>query len=58
MTELTDPGPLEDGIGVTRKVIEALPPIDHEGEAVQAVVEGMIRAAELLQQDDVEDEDP
>ena len=27
---VTDPGPLEDGIGVTRKVIEALPPIDRE----------------------------
>ena len=45
-----DPTPSAADIDMTRRVVEALPPQDVEDEAIRATVEGMVRAAELLQE--------
>ncbi len=58
MEERTEPGHLEDGVRLTRKVIQALPPLSREDKAVAVIVEGMIRAAELLQEDDIGVKEP
>jgi len=39
---------------LTQNVIQALPPLDHGDEAIKATVEGMLEAAELLREDDIE----
>jgi len=53
VAERTDPDQLEDGVRLTRKVLEALPPLDRSDEAIKAMVEGMLVAAELLHEDDI-----
>jgi len=40
------PGDPQGGIGLTRTVLEALPPLDRKDEAMVAIIEGMFRAAE------------
>jgi len=52
MTEQTDPAD-RNGILLAREVIGALPPLDREDEAIAAVIEGMLAAAELLQGDEI-----
>jgi hypothetical protein len=52
MTELSDPADQDDGIELTREVLRALPPRDRGDKAVQAIVEGVLEAAELLEADD------
>jgi hypothetical protein len=52
--ETTDPGNQDDGLRLTREVLWALPPLGREDGAVAAMVEGMLEAAELLQEDDSE----
>jgi hypothetical protein len=54
MTERTGAGDRESGVRLTREVLRALPPLSREDEAMAAVIEGMLVAAELLQEDDIE----
>jgi hypothetical protein len=51
--ERFDSAAAQDGISLTRRVLEALPPQDLEDEAIRATAEGMIRAAALLRKDNV-----
>jgi hypothetical protein len=39
---------------LTRTVLEALPPLDRKDEAMEAIIEGMLRAAEHQREDDTE----
>ncbi len=48
------PGDPQSGIGLTRTVLEALPPPDRKDEAMEAIIEGMLRAAEHEREDDTE----
>jgi hypothetical protein len=43
---------------LTREVLRALPPLDRSDEAIKAMVEGMLRAAELLEKDDIGTTEP
>jgi hypothetical protein len=52
MTERNNPVDLKSRIGWTREVLRALPPLDREDEAMAAIIEGMLKAAELLQEGD------
>jgi hypothetical protein len=54
MTEPSEPANQDDGVGLTREVLRALPPLGRGDKAVQAIVEGMLEAVELLQEDDSE----
>ncbi len=58
VAERTDPDQLKDGISMTLRVLETLPPQDRSDEAIKATVEGMLRAATLLEQDDTEGAEP
>jgi hypothetical protein len=58
VTERTEPGHLEDGVWLTRKVLRALPPLNREDEAVAAIMAGTLKAAELLQEDDIGPTEP
>jgi predicted ATPase len=58
MTERNDPSDPKSGIRLTEEVIQALPPLSREDEAVAAIVERMMRVAKLLQQGDIEIQEP
>jgi len=54
MTGRADAGGQDSGVRLTRKILEALPGLDREDEAINATIgEGMLAAAELLEVDDV-----
>lgn len=53
MGERSSPQEGHDGIRLIRRVLEALPAQDVKDEAIKATVEGMVRAAELLQEGDI-----
>jgi hypothetical protein len=53
VTERTDLDRIGGGVRLTREVLRALPPLSREDEAVAAIVQGMMTAAELLQEDDI-----
>jgi hypothetical protein len=57
-SEQADPCRFEGGIPSTRMVLETFPPLDRGDEAVKLVVQAMVRAEELLQQDDVGTTEP
>ena len=52
MTEGTDPGDRESGVRLTREVLRAVPPLTREDEAIASIVEGLLKAAQLLHKDD------
>jgi hypothetical protein len=54
----TDLDRIVEGVRLTRKVLEALPPLDREDEAISAVIEGMLVAANVLEEDDIESTEP
>jgi len=54
MTERSDPGGRGSGVRLTKEVLRALPPLDRADEATQAIIEGTILAAELLEADERE----
>jgi len=43
----------EAGARLTREVLEALPPLDRSDEAIKAMVEGMLVATMVLEEDDI-----
>lgn len=53
MAERTDPHHLEGGVRLTRAVLESLPPLSHQDEATAAIIEGMLTATEVLEQDEI-----
>ena len=54
MGERAEANRKDDGVCLTRAVLEALPPLDRGDEAIAAAIEGLLDAVELLQQDDIE----
>ena len=54
MNEPNDQGNQDDGVALTREVLRALPPLTREDEAAAGIIEGMLKATELLQEDDSE----
>ena len=52
MTERAEERGQESGIHLTREVVEALPALDRDDEAVAVIAEGLLHAAELLGDDD------
>jgi hypothetical protein len=54
VAERTDLDRIGGGVRLTREVLRALPSLSREDAATAAIVEGMIAAAELLQEDEIE----
>jgi hypothetical protein len=53
VAERTDLDRIGGGVRLTREVLGTLPPLDRGDEAVKATVEGLLAAAELLEEDDI-----
>ena len=51
MTKQNDPDELRGRLHLSREAIRALPPLDRGDEAIQAIIEGAIKAVKLFEED-------